>query len=113
MWFLNATMLLGLAGVALPVLAHLLSKKKYDIVRWGAMQFLELGRNTQRRVRLEELMLMTMRMGMIALLAIGLARPWISSSWFSQYGSSEVRDVVFVIDGSSSMGWEGKTATPQ
>ncbi|MDB5389439.1 MAG: hypothetical protein JWM11_5085 [Planctomycetaceae bacterium] len=112
MWFLNTAMLFGLLGVGLPVMAHLLSKKKYDIVRWGAMQFLELGRNTQRRVRLEEMLLMSMRMGMIALLAIGLARPWISSGWFGQLGSSEVRDVAFVIDGSSSMGWEGKTVTP-
>jgi hypothetical protein len=112
MWFLNTAMLFGLLGIALPVLAHFFSKKKYDIVRWGAMQFLELGRNTQRRVRLEEFLLMLLRMGLIALLAIGMARPWISSRWFAQYASSESRDVVFVIDGSSSMGWEGKAATP-
>lgn len=112
MWFLNSMMLLGLAGVALPVLAHLLSKKKYDVVRWGAMQFLELGRNTQRRIRLEEMWLMFVRMGLIAILAIALARPWISSSWFARYNSTETRDVVLVIDGSSSMGWEGKTTTP-
>ena len=112
MWFLNSMMLLGLAGVALPVLAHLLSKKKYDVVRWGAMQFLELGRNTQRRVRLEEMWLMFLRMGLIAILAIALARPWISSSWFARYNSTETRDVVLVVDGSSSMGWEGKTTTP-
>lgn len=112
MWFLNTAMLFGLLGIALPVLAHLLSKKKYDIVRWGAMQFLELGRNTQRRVRLEEMLLMLMRMGLIALLAIGLARPWVSGSWFGRLSSTEVRDVIFVIDGSSSMGWEGKTSTP-
>lgn len=105
-------MLFGLLGIALPVLAHLLSKKKYDIVRWGAMQFLELGRNTQRRVRLEELLLMLMRMGLVAILVLGLARPWISSRWFGQLGSTDARDVVFVVDGSSSMGWEGKTATP-
>lgn len=112
MWFLNTAMLLGLTAVALPVLAHLLSKKKYDRVSWGAMQFLELGRNTQRRVRLEEMLLMFIRMGMIAILAIALARPWISSSWFAGYNSNETRDVVLVIDGSSSMGWEGKTTTP-
>lgn len=112
MWFLNAAMLFGLAGIALPVLAHLLSKKKYDVVRWGAMQFLELGRNTQRRVRLEEMWLMFLRMGMIALLAIALARPWISSTWLAGYNSTESRDVVLIVDGSSSMAWEGRTTTP-
>lgn len=112
MWFLNTAMLFGLAGVALPVVAHLLSKKKYDVVRWGAMQFLELGRNTRRQVRLEELLLMVIRMGMIAILALALARPWISVGWLAGYSSTEARDVVLVVDGSSSMGWEGKATTP-
>ena len=64
MSFLNTAMLFGLLATALPILVHLLSKKNYDVVRWGAMQFLELGRNTQRRVRLEEFFLMLMRMGL-------------------------------------------------
>ncbi|MCA9022389.1 MAG: BatA domain-containing protein, partial [Planctomycetaceae bacterium] len=38
--FLNPMMLLGLLGISLPVLVHLLSRKKYDVVQWGAMQFL-------------------------------------------------------------------------
>jgi len=46
--FINPLMLIGLAGVSLPVLAHLLSRKRYDVEEWGAMQFLELGRKTQR-----------------------------------------------------------------
>ncbi|REJ93045.1 MAG: hypothetical protein DWQ34_11235, partial [Planctomycetota bacterium] len=46
---LNGLMLLGLAAVALPVIVHLISKRKFDVVQWGAMQFLELGRRTRRR----------------------------------------------------------------
>lgn len=112
MSFLNTAMLFGLLATALPILVHLLSKKNYDVVRWGAMQFLELGRNTQRRVRLEEFFLMLMRMGLIAILALALARPWLSSRWFGQFDSNESRDVVLVIDGSSSMAWEGRATTP-
>ncbi|MEX0716764.1 MAG: VWA domain-containing protein [Planctomycetaceae bacterium] len=110
--FINPLLLLGLAGIALPVLAHLLSKKKYDVVQWGAMQFLELGRNTRRRIRLEQILLMLLRMGMIALVAIALSRPWLAGGWLSNLVSSETRDVVFVIDGSYSMGWQGKAETP-
>lgn len=112
MSFLNAAMLFGLMATVLPILVHLLSKKNYDVVRWGAMQFLELGRNTQRRVRLEELLLMLLRMGLIAILAVALARPWLSSRWLGQFDSNESRDVVLVIDGSSSMAWEGRATTP-
>ena len=41
--FINPWMLAGLAGVSLPVLAHLLSRRKYDTVEWGAMQFCSPG----------------------------------------------------------------------
>ncbi len=39
-FFLNPWLLLGLLGVALPIMAHLLSRRRFDIVEWGAMQFL-------------------------------------------------------------------------
>ncbi len=111
-FFLNPWMLLGLAGVLLPVLAHLLSRKKYDIVEWGAMQFLELDPSARRKLRLEELLLLAVRMGLVALLAIALARPWLGGAWLGSFGSTQPRDVVLVIDGSYSMGWEGRALTP-
>lgn len=110
--FLNAVMLLGLAGAALPVLVHLLSRRKYDIVHWGAMQFLELGRRTRRRIRLEELLLLLLRIGLVCLLAAALARPWAKGSIFSTFTRSTPRDIAVVIDGSYSMGWEGGDETP-
>jgi len=110
--FLNPMMLLGLLGISLPILVHLLSRKRYDIVQWGAMQFLELGRRTRRRIRLEGWLLLAIRMLLIALITFALARPWISGGFLSKYISTQSRDVVFVIDGSYSMGWEGEAATP-
>ena len=114
MWqfFINPAMLLGLAGLSLPIIAHLLSKKKYDVVEWGAMQFLELNQATKRKIRLEEILLLLVRMALIALIAFALSRPWAYSSFFGQVRSGQKRDVVFIIDGSYSMGWEGKASTP-
>ena len=88
--FFNPWMLIGLAGIALPLLVHLLSRKKYDVVEWGAMQFLELGRNAKRRVQLEEFLLMLLRMTLLALLAFALARPWLSGCLL--YTSPSPRD---------------------
>ena len=74
-------MLAGLAGVLLPIVAHLLSRKKYDQVDWGAMQFLEIDPSAKRKIRLEELFLLIVRMGLVALIALSLARPWLGGQW--------------------------------
>lgn len=110
--FLNPALLLGLVGIALPVVAHLLSRQKFDVVEWGAMQFLELGHRTRRRIRLEELLLLLLRMLMIALVALALCRPFVTGGWLARWLSHQSRDVVLVLDGSYSMGWEGKAVTP-
>ena len=96
-------MLLGLTGVALPVIAHLLSRRRYDVVHWAAMQFLNPSRKTRRRMRLEELMLLLVRIGIISLVALAMSRPWINSGFLTGYSSGGSRDIVLVIDGSNSM----------
>lgn len=111
---LNQPMMWGMAGVSLPVIAHLLSKRRYDVVHWGAMQFLELGRNKRRRVRLEELLLLLLRMLLVALLAFALSRPFAKGGWFARVASAgQKRDIVLVIDSSYSMGWRGDDLTPR
>jgi len=110
--FFNPWMLIGLAGIGLPLLVHLLSRKKYDVVEWGAMQFLELGRNAKRRVQLEEFLLMLLRMALLALLAIALARPWLSGSMVSSLATRPTCDAVIILDSSYSTDWRGKATTP-
>jgi len=110
--FLNPWMLAGLAGIGLPLLVHLLSRKKYDVISWGAMQFLELGRSAKRRVQLEELLLMLLRMGLLALLAIALSRPWLTGSLVSPFAAKPPCDIVIVLDSSYSTDWRGRAMTP-
>ncbi|MDA0284710.1 MAG: VWA domain-containing protein, partial [Planctomycetota bacterium] len=100
------------AGVSLPVLAHLLSRRKYDTVNWGAMQFLEIGRNARRRIRLEELLLLLLRMAMIAMIAIALSRPWMAGGIVNSFASKPACDVALVIDSSYSTDWRAKARTP-
>lgn len=110
--FFNGAMLIGLSAMALPLLAHLISRRRFDIVSWGAMQFLQLGRKTRRRIRLEELLLMAMRMGVLGLIAFGMSRPWASGGALSALSGRASRDVVLVVDSSYSMGWKGPINTP-
>src|SRR5712672_584573 len=100
MGFVNVAMLAGLAAVLIPPVVHLLSRRRYDVVDWGAMQFLQFSQTTRRRLLLEEMVLMALRMGLIAFLVLALAAPYADTSWF---GASPARDVVLVVDGSSSM----------
>jgi len=117
--FLNIWMLLGLAAIALPVLAHLISKRRFDIVSWGAMRFLELGQRTRQRIRLQDFLLLFLRMCLLGLVALALARPWGTGRLLGAFGKSLPRDYVFILDGSGSMAWEelapgqrGKPSTP-
>ena len=45
---LNAAILAGLVGAALPLVIHLLNRRRGDVLDWGAMQFLEPGRRSRR-----------------------------------------------------------------
>ena len=102
-YFLNPFVLLGLAGIALPVVAHLLSRRRFDVVEWGAMQFLNPSRKTRRRLKLEELLLLLLRIGLVCVIVLAVTRPWIPGGWLSGYRSSGSRTVVLVVDGSNTM----------
>ena len=110
--FLNVAMLLGTAAVVLPVIAHLLSKRRYDVVHWGAMRFLQLGKKTRRRIRIQDILLLLLRMGLIALVALALARPWGQGSLMGHIRTQDARDLVIVLDSSASMAWQGNQDTP-
>ncbi|VTS05647.1 vWA domain-containing protein [Tuwongella immobilis] len=106
------SMLYGLVAVSIPPIIHLLSRKRFDIVDWAAMQFLQVSERTRRKVFLEELLLMLIRMLLIALLVLSLAALTTTFSMFGALGIQPSRDVVLVIDGSASMGYihNGKSA---
>ncbi|MEZ6125019.1 MAG: BatA domain-containing protein [Planctomycetaceae bacterium] len=101
--FLNPAALAGLAGILLPVIAHLLSRRRYDVVDWAAMQFLAPSRRSRRRLRLEELLLLLVRMLIVGVIVFAMARPIISSGRLFGFHSGGSRDVVVIIDGSASM----------
>ncbi len=106
---LHTWMLFGLAALIIPPLIHLLNRRRYDVVDWGAMQFLQISETTRRRLLIEEILLMLLRMGLIALLVLALAAPHATSSFFERVGGRPNRDVVLLIDGSYSMGLDDGT----
>src|SRR5262245_12845880 len=107
-WFFNALMLIGLIAVAIPPIIHLLTRKRFDVVDWAAMQFLQLSERTRRKIFLEELLLMLLRMGLIALFVMALAAPYLTSQRLARWGGRGNRDIVIIFDGSYSMGYVDK-----
>ena len=99
-------MLAGLAAIIVPPLIHLLTRRKFDIAPWGAMQFLEVGQRTRRKLIWEELLLMAVRMGVIAALVLALAAPAETNGWLARFRTRPERDLALVIDRSGSMGIE-------
>ncbi len=78
MLFLNTILLLGALGIMIPIVIHLLNRRSSRIVNWGAMNFLlESLAIRNRRIQLEEALLMATRCLLIGLLALALARPFI------------------------------------
>jgi hypothetical protein len=97
------SMLFGLLVVIIPPIIHLLNRRRYDVVNWGAMQFLQISEVTRRRLLLEELLLMALRMGLLAVLVLALAAPFVESATLARWAPQPSRDVVLIFDGSASM----------
>ncbi len=78
MTFLNWSILAGLGALAIPLLVHLLNRRRAKVVRWGAMRFLHQSfASRNRRILLEEMLLLAMRCLLVALLVLAFARPFV------------------------------------
>ena len=101
MSFLGFSFLFALPLIALPVAIHLYRGRQRDVVHWGAMQFLAQATTKGRSMqRLEELLLMLLRVAAVLALVLALARPMLQSSLF---GTSVDSEVVLLLDNSLSM----------
>src|SRR5438067_12727583 len=102
MAFLNPLLLFGAAAVASPILIHLLNNRKVRRVVWAAMRFLQPAvQRNQRRVTLEDLILLALRCLLLIFLALALARPAFRAS--GAPGSRGAVTAVVLMDNSYSM----------
>jgi hypothetical protein len=111
MSFLNPIMLAGLAAISVPIIIHLLNRRKFQKVVWAAMRFIQASvEKNQKRMRIEDLILLALRCLLLALLALALARPAILSSGGEMFGHSKVTGVI-ILDNSRSMGMSDGSST--
>lgn len=98
--------MLGACGLAVaPIIIHLLSRRRYRQVEWGAMRFLlEAEKQNRRRIRLEQWLLLALRCVAMLLLALVVARPFVRPGFLASLlgGRGAVHRVV-VLDDSASL----------
>jgi hypothetical protein len=103
MSFIHGYILGGLILAGVPLLLHLIARQKPKTLRFPAFRFLQQRHRTNRRkLRLQHLLLLLLRMGLIAALCLALARPRLLSGPWSFSGERPV-SAVLVIDTSPSM----------
>lgn len=77
--FASGWMLLWGLAAAVPIVIHLWSKRKYNEVVWAAMDFLLAAvKKNARRIRIEQLLLLSLRVLILLLFAAALAEPLVS-----------------------------------
>lgn len=105
MTFLAPAMAAGLALASIPIIIHILNRRRFKIVRWAAMEFLrDIKRKTKRILQIKDLILLAMRTLGLLLLALAASRTACTQSGGSGTGS-DVGDALFVFDTSYSMSY--------
>jgi len=103
MSFIHPYFLLALAGVAVPLVIHLLIRDRIQHVAFSTLRFFVKGaKYLTRRKKFQELLLILMRVAIVALLALVFARPFLKSDGPAGPPPESVAQVI-VADVSGSM----------
>jgi hypothetical protein len=102
--FLFPAVLGGLAAISIPIAIHLLNKFRVRVVDWAAMRFLlDSLRKNERRVKLEDLLLLILRCLFVAFLVLAFARPVLKALAAGGTDDGGPVSAVVLLDNSASM----------
>jgi hypothetical protein len=98
---LHPAFLFALAAAAIPVIIHLSQRRKFKEFDVGTLRFLQIAeKKRHRRLRIEELLLLMLRVGAVALLALMFARPFLSDREKTEAAQEKT---LLLLDASGSM----------
>jgi Mg-chelatase subunit ChlD/catechol 2,3-dioxygenase-like lactoylglutathione lyase family enzyme len=111
MSFLNPLFLFGLLAAAVPILIHLLTRKRPREVPFPSVEFLrEVNQSEIRRLKLKQWLLLLLRVLAVATLALAMSRPALKGTAGSLAGRAG-STVVVLLDRSASMSAYGTRGT--
>jgi len=101
----------GALAASIPVIIHMIHTTRAPEVPFPTLRFLRsASEKTARRRKIENLLLMILRMLLFALLAFALSRPFLSEK-FGLFGAEDSGAAVLVLDNSYSMGVQSASET--
>jgi hypothetical protein len=107
LFFLYPAFLFGLLAAALPILIHLLNRRRLQRIRFPAVRFILLSqKRISRSYRLRHWLLLALRTMAVVLLVLLLANPIFQTGAGLFAGGGPVAAVV-ILDNSLSMRWSG------
>ncbi len=108
MSFLNQSILWALFAAAIPIIVHLLNRRRHRTVKWAAMSFLlKATRESRGKKKLKHILILAARTLAIATLIFAVAQPLIGG--LLGWGGTKLDTVVLVLDRSLSMEMETGT----
>ena len=103
MTFLNPLVLLGLAAAAIPIVVHLFNFRRPRRVDFSTLRFLrEVERQSMRRVRIRQWLLLALRTLAIVCLVLAFARPSQTGALAGVFADGAARSVALVVETSLS-----------
>jgi len=103
--FASPWLLWGAALVAVPIVIHLLNRRRYVVVDFAALRFLTAAwKQRRRRLRSENLLLLLLRCLLLLLAALAMALPFVPGDSPLAALTGGRRELVFLVDRSGSMG---------
>src|SRR5690242_1139338 len=105
--FLNPLLIWGALLGVIPLIIHLLNRRRFRRVEWAPMRYLKLTiRKNRRRIQIEQWLLLFLRIALPVLLFIFLARPVVHPTGLERWlGGSGRSSQVILVDDSLSMGY--------
>lgn len=109
MSFLAPLFFVALAGLAIPVLLHLTQREKKQIQRFPSLMFVrKIPYQSVRRRKIQNWLLLLVRLAALALIILAFARPFFSRPDAPIVPGQGAREVVVLLDTSYSMGFGGR-----
>ena len=104
MGFGNAGLLFGALLGAVPIVIHLVNRHRARLRRFAAIEFLLLSdKRLARRLKLKQLLVLTLRVLLLVALSVALAKPYLEPEATTGLDVSAPGAVAIVIDDSASM----------
>ncbi len=110
MGFLNVAFLVGLVAAAVPIIIHLLNRRRIKRVKFSSLEFLdEVNKQRMRRINMRRILILILRTLAILALVFAFARPTLRTGLL--FAGSVPKNVVVCLDASYSMGAAMETGT--